>query len=254
MSKQLFALAASAALALSANAATLATGDIAFTAFNADEDGLAFVTLVNIDPGTTIYFSDNEWNGSAFNTGESYNQWQSGASTIAAGTVVRFSAYDKSSLSASVGTLSRLTVSGSANWGIASSKETVYAYLGASATAPITFLAVITNGSFTADGSLTNTGLTEGSSNAIRLNTLAPSATPDFAEYTGARSGEASFAGYKARIANLANWTVDTTNGAYASTVPNTTAFSVTAVPEPQTYAMLLAGLAALGFVARRRR
>jgi hypothetical protein len=37
---------------------------------------------------------------------------------------------------------------------------------------------------------------------------------------------------------------------------PNTNAFeisNVTAVPEPGTYAMLLAGLAALGFVARRR-
>jgi hypothetical protein len=28
---------------------------------------------------------------------------------------------------------------------------------------------------------------------------------------------------------------------------------SITAVPEPETYAMLLAGLGAMGFVARRR-
>ncbi len=253
MSKQLLALAAAALATLSAQAVTLSAGDVAFTAFNADEDGLAFVTLVIIDPGTTIYFSDNEWSGSAFNSGESYNQWTSGASAIAAGTVVRFSAYDKVSLSASVGTLSRVSVSGNTNWGLSNSNETVYAYLGASATAPTTFLAAITNGSFAADGPLSSTGLTEGSSSAIRLNTLAPSATPDFAEYTGPRSGEASFAAYKAGIANLANWTVDTSNGAYASTVPNVTAFSVTAVPEPQTYAMLLAGLAAVGFVARRR-
>ena len=30
--------------------------------------------------------------------------------------------------------------------------------------------------------------------------------------------------------------------------------FSVTAVPEPETYALMLAGFAALGFMGRRRR
>lgn len=240
-----------AASGVSAHAA-LNAGDIAFTSFNADEDGLSFVALASIAANTTIYFADNEFVGGVFNTGESFNQWNSGATTIATGTVVRLLAYDKATLSASAGTLSRVTVSGSANWGIANSGETIYAYLGSSATAPTTFLTAITNGTFDIDGPLAGTGLTEGS-NAIRLNALATSATPDYAEYQGPRSSEATFGGYKSLIGNVANWTVDTVNGSYSNTVPNLTAFSVTAVPEPKNYAMLLAGLGLMGFIALRR-
>lgn len=234
------------------NAHALSAGDIAFTSFNADEDGLSFVTFKDIAANTTIYFSDNEWTGSAFNTGESFNMWVSGSSTIAAGTVVRLSAYDKTSLSASLGTLSRASVSDSTNWGIANSNETVYAYQGNSAGSPTIFLTAITNGNFTDHGPLSGTGLSEGV-DALRLNANAPSATPDYAAYVGPRSGLASLDAYKAQIYNLNNWSVDTTNGAYAGTIPDTTAFSVTAVPEPGSYAMFLAGLGLLGAIARRR-
>lgn len=243
-----------AALLLSSQAnAALNAGDIMFTAFNADEDGLSFVTFVDIAANTTIYFSDNEWTGSVFNTGESYNQWVS-SDVVAAGTVVRFSAYDKTSLSASTGVLSRVTVSGSSNWGISNSGETVYAYLGSGATTPTTFLTAITNGTFDDNGSLTSTGLVAGV-NAIELTVKAgASSEPDYAEYNGVRDGLSNFSDYRAQVANVNNWNVDTVNNsASAALIPNTAAFSVSAVPEADSAAMLLAGLGVLALVRRRQ-
>lgn len=246
-----------AALLLSSQAnAALNAGDIMFTAFNADEDGLSFVTFVDIAANTSIFFSDNEWTGSAFNSGESYNQWVS-SDVVAAGTVVRFSAYDKTSLSASTGVLSRVTVSGNSNWGISNSGETVYAYLGTAATAPTTFLSAITNGTFDANGPLTNTGLTAGV-NAIELTAkTGASSEPDYAEYNGVRSGLSNFSDYKAQVANVNNWNVDSVNNsASAAVVPDTTAFTVAAVapvPEADSVGMLLAGLGVLALVRRRQ-
>jgi hypothetical protein len=256
MQKTLLALALAAAAIAPAQAA-LTAGDIAFTSFNADEDGLSFVALVDIAANTSIYFSDNEWNGQAIggggkfiDTNEGTDQWVTSA-YITAGTVIRIANIDK--VSAVANSMTRV---GNGSLAIGNNNETVYAYLGTSATAPTTFLAAITNGGFTTttDGVLTNTGLTVGTSNGIRLNALATSATPDYGVYNGSRSGLTSFGEYKALIGDVANWTVDINNGNYTTTVPDTTAFTVTtAVPEPQTYAMLLAGLGAIGFVARRR-
>lgn len=245
------ALGTLAALASHAQAAALTTGDIAFTSFNADEDGLSFVTFVDIDPGTVVYFSDNEWDGTAMNSGESITAWNSGATAIAAGTVVRFSAFDAASRAASAGSL---TVVDGSNYGISASGEVVYAYLGSSGTTPTTFLTAIANDPFNAsNGLLTNTGLTEGV-NAIRLDALVTSASPDYAEYTGARSGQASFAGYKGLVNNVANWNVDTTNGSYATTVPDTTAFTTVPVPEGDGLVLAMSGLLGLAAMARRNR
>ncbi|HIV71870.1 MAG TPA: PEP-CTERM sorting domain-containing protein [Candidatus Aquabacterium excrementipullorum] len=229
------------------NAHAVSSGDLAFTAFNADEDGWSLVTFVDLAANSQFYFTDNEWDGSSFNSGESYHAWNTGSSVIAAGTVIRFSSTDTTNLSASLGTLSRASVSGSTNYGISQDNDTVYLYQGASATAPTTFVAAISTGGFTADqGLLTNTGLSIGAG-AVKLG-----AGSDYAEYTGDRSSLTSLADYKALVSDVANWT-DRGNGAYAAVVPNTTAFTVTAVPEPDAAAMVVAGIGLLGFMGRRR-
>ena len=243
-----FALALAVAAALPA--AALTTGDIAFTAFNADEDGFAMVALTNVAANTKVYFSDNEWSGTAFNTGESFSSWSSGAAVVNAGTVIRFSKTDHATLlAASMGTLARETVASSTNWGLSQTADTVYAYLGTSAVVPTTFLSAISSGTFgnAADGTLANTGLAIGAG-AVQL-----SASSDFAQYSGARADQTSFVGYKALVSNVANWT-DSGNGIFATSVPNTTAFTVTAVPEPESYALMLAGLGAIGLLIARRR
>jgi hypothetical protein len=62
-----------------AHAAALVQGDLAFTAFNTGEDGWSLTSFKNIDPNTTIYFSDNEATSTtAFNTGESFFKWVTG--------------------------------------------------------------------------------------------------------------------------------------------------------------------------------
>jgi hypothetical protein len=198
------------ALSAASGANALTAGDIAFNSFNADEDGFSIVALTNISANTTIYFGDNEFVSGAFNSGESFSKWVSGAGVINAGTVIRFTSVDTTSLAASVGSFTRETVSGSANWGLSNSNETLYAFQGSSATAPTSFLAAITNGDFAVDGSLTGTGLVEGVT-AIRLNANNTSATPDYAVYNGVRSGLSSFASYLPLLNNASNWTVDTT-------------------------------------------
>jgi uncharacterized repeat protein (TIGR01451 family) len=202
----------------------LTQGDIAFTSFNADEDGWSFVTFADIDPNTTLYFTDNEAiSPTSFNTGESYFQWMSGSTTISAGTVIRFSAVDNPlTLAASAGTLSRATVSGSANYGLAAGGDVIYAFLGTSAAAPTTILTAISTGDVVTPGDpITNAGLTVGV-NAIVLRTSA-----DYGEYSGSRTGQSSFADYRTLVNSVSNWTVDTVDGVYTTTVPNTANFGV---------------------------
>ncbi|MFX6601400.1 hypothetical protein ABTG86_19985, partial [Acinetobacter baumannii] len=84
----------------------LGAGDIAFTAFNADEDGWAIVALTDLAANSTIYFTDSTWDGATFTSAEGFHTWQTGAGIIAAGTVIRFSDIDQAGRAASTGSLS----------------------------------------------------------------------------------------------------------------------------------------------------
>ncbi len=236
-----FALALAVAAALPASALT--TGDLAFTAFNADEDGWSLLTFVDIAAGTQVFFSDGAaTNANTIGTGESSFSWNTGANVISAGTVVRFSAIDVAARAASAGSFS---VVGSGNLGLSATSETVYAFLGTSATAVTTMLtAVSSEASLT---SLTTVGLTAGT-DAVKLTS-----STDYAGYTGLRAGELTFAAYAPMVNNAANWFINV-GGNGTAVLPDTTAFSVTAVPEPESYALMLSGLAAIGLLARRRR
>lgn len=203
----------------------LNTGDIVFTTFNADRDAVAFVALSPIPAGEVIRFCDSEWNGGVIGSGGAFGadegdiSWTAPAGGVAAGTVVVIDHYDTTPVP-SVG-----TVSGSS--GLSSSEETIYAYQGAASRQPTVFLAAVSNHNDGTPDSVTNTGLTFGTT-ALLL----PNGT-DFAEYTGARSGESSLSAYLPLIGNLAtNWTSGG-EGDFAATESNDDPF--VAGPPPVT-------------------
>ncbi len=204
----------------------LGPGSIAFVGFNGDgTDNLAFVALADLANGAQIFFTDNEWDGSAFNTGETKFTWTA-TSDIAAGTIVTLN-----SLSAAGGTsnLGSIVYTETANFGIGNNDETIYAYVGTTAS-PI-FLAAVANGGFAAaNGVLTNTGLTQGT-HAINIGDIDDDA--DIGAFTGTRAGQGDFSNYLSAINNTANWIVQDAAGdqsidTIAPDVPfSTTAFSI---------------------------
>lgn len=168
----------------------LTAGSIAFIGFNADgNDGFAFIVIDTIDPGQVIHFSDNEFDGSVFNTGEGGFSWTNGAAALTAGTIVEF-LNTSATKSVNIGTVSAGSLA------LGNSGESIYAFVGPSlaattvATAPTAFLAAVTNnnGGFsgaTTSGLLTNTGLTAGSTALV----LPGTGGADVAAYNPATAG-----------------------------------------------------------------
>lgn len=171
------------------------TGDLSFIALNADgNDGFAMVTWVDVPASTNILFRDEEWDGTAFGTGEGQAEWNTGAAIIPAGTLILFQDLSTPTPFVSFGSLSNTDI------GISGTSEGIFCFLGTDTQTPTTFLCAIGNaGEATAFGTLAGTGLNVGTT-AITL----PSGV-DIAEYTGPRSG-LDVNGYQIALNDNANY------------------------------------------------
>ncbi len=197
-----------------------APGDMAFTAFNADaNDDFAVVTFVDIPANSIVYFSDKEWTGTSFNSGEESWEWQTGAAMIAAGTVIVFSDISDSTRGVTFG--SYVGTPG----GVSASAEAIFAYLGTDVDTPTTFLAAVANDS-SAYGTFSGTGLAEG------LTAITYPASTDIAAYNGTRSG-LDQGGFQVALNDAANYDFqagggDQSNDMTAPDLPfDTTVFTI---------------------------
>ncbi len=223
----------------------LAPGSIAFVGFNADgNDNIAFVALETLPTGTVIFFQDNEWSGTEFNTGESAWSWTATAD-VAAGTVVRIDNIGgalPSDIATNIGTA---TFVDTTNRGVSGSDEILYAFIGPNATTPTAFLTAFANNALTSGASLDGTGLTAG----VNAMSFGVATGADIAAFNGARTGQTSFSGYASVINNPANWVFQDGSGDQSidTVTPDlpfpTTAFTV-AGTETQTVTFAAGSLA----------
>ena len=182
-------IALSTAIASADSADSLQPGSIAFTSCNTDDDSFSFVALEEMPSGTVIRFTDEEWNGTAFGTGEDDLIW-SNSTMLAAGSVVAvYNCQSSSLVSNNIGHacgLLRLLQSG----------ETIFAYAGSAERDPDAFCAAVS----TEQADLSGTGLVYGQT-AVQLLT-----TPKGLCYIGKRRGEYSWKEYLASVNNPENW------------------------------------------------
>jgi MYXO-CTERM domain-containing protein len=254
----------SAVIAVSTTAsAALVAGDIAIVGYQASglvTDSIAFASLVNLDAGTVVYFTDNGFTtGSGFrgvlstdNDGnENLMKFTVGSGGLAAGTVIS---------SRSTAYASNWTLSGqiSSTGGTAAYSQLSLSSTGEQITALISDNVQPLLSGYTSIYNFDNTGAYEAATTSgtgqlapgLVQGTsaiLLPSPTSaNFANFNfAAFSGAADRATWLARIGTASNWT---TSAATTDTADGS--FSVGAVPAPGAVALL--GLA--GLVSRRRK
>lgn len=135
-----------------------------FVGWDADNEDIAFVTTVGIPAGEVIYFTDDEWNGTAFFGSEQLFEWTVPAGGIAPGTAVTI---DMDPVADTVtfdvgGTVDYIQ----GGYQLAVSNEMFWAFQGTRVgddVTPTNFIGVIANeadGTDTQTPNLTGTGLT----------------------------------------------------------------------------------------------
>ena len=171
------------------NLSTDSAGIVAFTSFNSVTDSFSFVVLENIDAGTVIRFTDEEWDGLEFGTGEDDIIWSNSVAT-AAGTVVTVKdCDDEEGIHATVGFID-------GEMSLSQSGEDIYAYFGDAKREPTAFLAAVSTGT----GELRGTGLAFGQT-AVDIEQ-----NPKSQYYSGVREGKTQWTEYPSLINNAANW------------------------------------------------
>lgn len=139
-------------------------GDLLFVGWDSDNDDISFVATTDIAAGEVIYFTDDEWNGSAFLGTEQLIEWTVPAGGLTAGTVVNIDmdpVADTISFD-SGGTIDYIK----GGYDIAGRNEMFWAFQGTrtgNTVTPTDFVAVIANeaqGSNTQTPNLSGTGLT----------------------------------------------------------------------------------------------
>lgn len=198
-------------------ATTLGVSDIVFTGLKTTtpgDDQIAFLATVDIPSGTDILFTDRGWdknlNVPTFNTSEQTLTWNSGASTVTKGTVVR------GNFAGGVATWNVGSSTGSALDGLSNTGESVIAYQlssgcpsfihGVNSVAWLTTGAISTNSSYLPDAlNVTNGNVVSGGTGNR--------------DYTGSRSCN-TMATFKNLVNNNTNW------GALSGSNLNATNFS----------------------------
>ena len=197
-------------------------GSIGFVGINTNgTDWLAFAVLKDLAAGDTIYFTDNELTtttATSFNTGESYTKWVAPAGGVAAGTVVVLNSFD-TTVSATTGTASAVTFSGSSNRGLSATADSIYAYVAASdatADTPTLLLTRINIGN-AEDGSAP--------ASVPSTSQITFTSGSDSAYYTGPRAITGDFSTVLGTVNQTASWTV--VAGATLSSALSTTPFAI---------------------------
>ena len=263
----------SALIAASTTAsAALVAGDIALVGFQASgtPDSFSFATLVNVDAGTVLYFTDNGFTtgtgtGAGFrgvsstdNDGnEGLIKYTVGANGLAAGQVVSSLSTNTANGAWTSSGLIYGTTAGSGSYAPLAlanrAAEQITVFTSTNAQPMLSGYTALYNFDTTgAYEAATDTGTGElapglvlGTSAVLTNNILTSFQNFNFAAF----SGPADRATWLARIGNAANWTFAGTSAVPVATNVADGSFSVGAVPSPGAIALL--GLA--GLVARRR-